>query len=366
MSNKQETAKSQETVVGNEVTNKILDRYGVKTVTQDQIDNGEKDIQKDVPAVEDQAQVKENDEETIELSEAELQALEESGIPEEELSGKTMKEIKALAVDKLPKQDTKSQDQKVIISDSYADQLSAKFPFAKNLRGKSLEEVMEIIQNQNSYITSLEQRKGENKSEPIINNKQETEDEVSEDSDVLDILTMKPEDATKKINDLIAKRANDIFEKKFKEALPNIEPLQKASQEALANQFYQELGSQLPEGTDPKVAFDNWKSANEDMSREEKMALAQNPSLLIKLISKEYALDTTSKKTKEMEKSANTEMKKKTYENLRKLLKDSQKLGSNATFNYKRKGSEELSIDDETGDPAKDMMGKIISRNLGR
>lgn len=366
--NNTENSKSQETVVGNEVTNKILDRYGVKAVTQDELKKREEETSNSTPAVTQVEQVKEDDG-TITLSEEELQALEASGIPEEELSGKTMKEIKALASDKLPKQE-KSQEQKIIISDSYADQLSAKFPFAKSLKGKSMDEVMDIIQKQNSYITTLETAKKKNKSEEIINNDLKTDDDGTGDNQVLDLLTLKPDEATKKLNDLVNERASkiagDIFDKKIKEMLPNIEPLQQASQEAIAKQFYEELGSNLPEGADPKAVMDEWKKANEGMSREEKVALVENPTLLIKLISKEYALKTNNFDKKKIEEDANKEVKKKTYENLRKLLKNSQTLGSNATFNVKRKSSEIEGLDEDSGDPAKDMMSKIIARNVNR
>jgi len=370
VNNTQETAKSQETVVGNSVTNKILDRYGIKAVTQDEIEKREEETNNSTPAVTNQEQVASNVDESINLSEEELQALEASGIPEEELSGKTMKEIKALALDKLPKQE-KSQEQKIVISDSYADQLSAKFPFAKNLKGKSMDEVMDIIQKQNTYITNLEQQKRKNKSEEIINNNSDNNDEgtVGEDQ-VLDLLTLKPEEATKRLNALIAdkagKIAGDIFDQKLKEVLPNIEPLQQASQEAIAKQFYSELGAQLPEGTDPKQALADWKQANTDMSDSEKMALVENPNLLIKLISKEYTLKTNNFDKKKLEEDANKEVKKKTYENLRKLLKNSQNLGSNAKFNVKRKSSEVDGLEGDTGDPAVDMMSKIITRNLNR
>ena len=101
------------------------------------------------------------------------------------------------------------------------------------------------------------------------------------------------------------------------------------------------------------------------MTREEKIALVDNPNLLIKLVSKEYSLKTNSFDKKKIEEDASKEAKKKTYENLRKLLKDSKNLGSNAKFNFKRKADDTDGLED-TGDPTKDMIGKIIQRNLNR
>lgn len=356
----QETVNTdQEIVISNPVTKNILDKYEVKSITQEEFDKREQKS-KDESAVIEEQQVS-NDEAEVEVSitDDDLNVLANAGITEESLDGKTVAEIKQIVIDNTPEQVAKpTQDQPVIISDAMAESLSAKYPFAKNLKGKSIDEVMEIIQNQNSYITTLEQRKSDAVVTETKTNSQQisntSETEISQE-EVVDLFNLTPEEAQKKINEMIKangkKVAEQVFDEKIKNYLPNMEKVNQVAMEQEQKQFYSQLGSNLPKGADPQAVFNDWLKVNKPkLSKAEAEALITNPNLLIKIVSDEYNLKTTSAEKIKNEVNVGSTIKKQTFENLKKALQTNR--GSGAVFNFSRKNSnsKDLSQDEQVAD----------------
>lgn len=368
--NNQETVKKdQELVVGNSVTKNILAKYEVDVVTQEELDEREQNSANENSAVNENQQVTSNDE-VVDITDDDLKILADAGVTEEQLSGKTLAEIKQIVVDNKPEQVAKStQDQSVVISDALADSLSAKYPFAKNLRGKTLEEVMDIIQNQNSYITTLEQRKSNDASanETKSNSQQisQTNDQLTQ-QEVIDILNLDPAEATKRINQMIMdgskKVAESVVDQKLKEYLPAFNKLQELQVENEKKNFFSVLGGQLPKGSDPQVVFEQWKKDTmNQFTKEEKMALVSNPALMIKIIAKDYNLKKTSTEKNQLESNQNQTIKKQTYENLVKLIKQSKNTGNNAVFNFPRKNTGDTNLSEE-GTSANPVIDKILEK----
>ena len=368
--NSQETVnKDQEIVISNNVTKNILDKYEVESITQEEFEKREQKST-DESAVNENQQVN-NDNEVVEvdITDNDLKVLADAGVTEESLEGKTLAEIKQIVIDNTPKQEAQvSQDQEVVISDTLAESLSAQYPFAKNLKGKSLNEVMEIIQNQNSYITQLEQRKNANVNDQNSNSQQisKTSDETSlSESEVIDLLNLRPEEATKKINEMIQangkKVAETVFDEKIKNYLPNIDKVNQVAVEQEKKIFFESLGSKLPKGTDPKAVFDGWMAENKSkLSMEEKKALVANPNLLIKLVSNDHNFKTTSTEKQKIEVNNGQTIKKATYENLRKLLKSNQ--GSGAVFNFQRTNSNSNDLSRDENAPENPMIDNILKK----
>lgn len=349
----------QEIVVGNPVTNSILDKYGVKSITQEEFDKREQKPSGESAVVEEQ-QVNEDEAEVeVNITDNDLKVLADAGITEESLDGKTVAEIKQIVIDNTPEQVTKpTQDQPVIISDAMAESLSAKYPFAKNLKGKSIDEVMEIIQNQNSYITSLEQRKSDTVVAETKNNSQQisntSDTEISKD-EVVDLFNLTPEEAQKKINEMIQangkKVAEAVFDEKIKNFLPNIEKVNAVAQEQEKKLFFSQLSGSLPKGANAEQVFNDWMKVNKPkLSKQEAVALVANPNLLIKIVSDEYNLKTTSAEKIQNEVTTGQTIKKQTYENLKKALQVNR--GAGAVFNFSRKNSssKDLSKDEQVAE----------------
>lgn len=384
---------SQEPILVNDATKGILERQGITNViTQEELDKREKDIDSNTvvntvkdainkPAEDEGQQVNKaevNDESIVDLTEAEFEALERAGVTEEQILGNddsTLAQIKELAQNQLKKeQDAKpSQDQNsMVISGEYAEQLALTYPFAKSLKGKTMEDVMGILSKQNSYITGLENSKGVKNDETDIDNTNSQTDKSDTDlldEEVVDLLNLTPEEATKQLKALAQKMAKAVTQeevaKEVKKLLPNLEGLQEVSNERYETQFYTELGTGLPEGTDPKEVVKNWKEVNKDMPNESKLALANNMPLLITTIQDSYNLGKLSKENTQLKETKNSEVKKQTYDKVKELIKASKKLGMhNGQFNFKRKN-----IVDITGEPqnaGEELYDKIITRNLNR
>lgn len=357
----QETVNAdQEIVISNPVTKNILDKYEVKSITQEEYDKREQNSTNEESAVVVEQQVN-KDESAVEvnITDDDLKILSEAGIAEESLDGKTIAEIKQIVIDNTPKQvEQSTQEQSVIISDAMAESLSAKYPFAKNLKGKSMDEVMEIIQNQNSYITSLEQRKSDAVATETKTNSQQisntSDTEISKD-EVVDLFNLSPEEAQKKINEMIQangkKVAEAVFDEKIKNFLPNIEKVNQVAIEQEQKQFYSELGSKLPKGANAEQVFGDWIKVNKPkLSKSEAQALITNPNLLIKIVSDEYNLKTTSAEKIQNEVTTGQTIKKQTYENLKKALQVNR--GAGAVFNFSRKNSssKDLSKDEQVAE----------------
>lgn len=350
--------KDQEIVISNPVTKNILDKYDVKSLTQEEFDEREQKVET-VSAVNEEQQVTKTTEDVVDITDNDLQILSEAGITEESLEGKTLAEIKQIVVDNTPEQVEKpTQDQPVIISDAMAESLSAKYPFAKNLKGKTIDEVMEIIQNQNSYITSLEQRKPDavatdtNSNSQKISNTSDTE--ISKD-EVVDLFNLSPEEAQKKINEMIEARgekvAGKVFDEKIKNYLPNIEKVNAVAIEQEKKLFLSQLSNSLPKGVNSEQVLSDWMKVNKPkLSKSEAQALVANPNLLIKIVSDEYNLKTTSAEKIKNEVDTGQTIKKQTYENLKKALKTNRGNGDVFNFSRKHSSSKDLSKDETVAD----------------
>lgn len=176
-----------------------------------------------------------------------------------------------------------------------------------------------------------------------------------------------PKDVAKELSALLTKAkgqgaSNEQIKEAIKKELPDLDGLQQANAEKIREQFHNELSGQLPEGSDAKQVFIDWKKANIKMPVEQKKALLENPSLLIDKVASDYKLKKFETKIVEDEKSKNNEIKKTTYVKLRKLLKDSKKLGSGAKFNFERKHSKSTNLGDQDGTEAEKMTGRIIQK----
>lgn len=350
--------KDQEIVISNPVTKNILDKYDVKSLTQEEFDEREQKVET-VSAVNEEQQVTKTTEDVVDITDNDLQILSEAGITEESLEGKTLAEIKQIVIDNTPEQVEKpTQDQPVIISDAMAESLSAKYPFAKNLKGKTIDEVMEIIQNQNSYITSLEQRKPDavatdtNSNSQKISNTSDTE--ISKD-EVVDLFNLSPEEAQKKINEMIEARgekvAGKVFDEKIKNYLPNIEKVNAVAIEQEKKLFLSQLSNSLPKGVNSEQVLSDWMKVNKPkLSKSEAQALVANPNLLIKIVSDEYNLKTTSAEKIKNEVDTGQTIKKQTYENLKKALKTNRGNGDVFNFSRKHSSSKDLSKDETVAD----------------
>lgn len=376
-------------VVGNEITKKILSNHGVENVvTQDELEgNREQKSTEEKPDVvnriddsavnKENEQVDNNQDDVSGITEADVEILEKAGITEESLAGKTFKEIKDMANDLNKEQVTSvenTQDlSKVVISNEEADRLALQFPFAKNLRGKTMDQVIEIIQNQNSYITTLEQQKKSDNQEVDSSNKQNSETEPFKltGDDVTKLLdpTRNPDEVAEDLATIIQKaveadRAKNQMDMEavVKKAIPNIDKLQETANAQVREQFIGQIQQNLPEGIDAKEVFNQWKVANKNMPKEEKLALVQNPNLFIKTVSDDFNLKRISVEKKSIEETKDKEIKKQTYNNIRKLLKDSQKLGNATVFQFPREHSKSKNLGEQDGTESEKMVGSIIDK----
>lgn len=363
--------KDQEIVISNDVTKKILDKYDEVSITQEEFGKREQNSEEDSAVIEEQ-QVTETEEVDVDITDDDLKVLSDAGITEDKLDGKTLAEIKQMVVDNTKQVKTKVETQEsIIISDALADSLSAQYPFAKNLKGKTLNEVMEIIQNQNSYITSLEQQKKVDTNVTDRNTNSQTNlqtgDQTQEltQEEVIDLLSLKPDEATKLINEMIKKNgeqiAGKVFDEKIKQYMPDLNKVNQMTIENEKKMFFEQLGNSLPKGTDPKTAFDGWMSANKTkLSTEEKQALTQNPNLLIRLIAKEHTLNVTSAEKNDLQTNQDKTIKTQTYEKLRALLK--QNRGSGQVFNFARKNSSSQDLSRDENEPENPVIDKILQK----
>jgi hypothetical protein len=384
---------SQEPILVTDATKGILARQGITNViTQEELDKREKDIDSNTvvntvkdainkPAETEEQQVNkaEVNDESIDLTEAEYEALERAGVTEEQILGNddsTVAQIKELAQNQLKKEQEEakpSQDQNsMVISDEYAEQLALTYPFAKSLKGKTMEEVMGILSKQNSYITKLENSKGvqEDNSDVDKTNSQTDNSETDlSDEEVVDLLNLTPEEATKKLKLLAKQMAKAEVQtevaKEVKKLLPNLEGLQEVSNEKYEAQFYSELGKQLPEDADVKEIVKNWKTVNKDMPKESKLALANNVDLLITTIAKDHKLGLLSKENTVLNETKDSEVKKQTFNKVKELIKQSKTLGMhNGQFNFKRKNIVDISGEPQNAE--EELYDKMIRRNLNR
>jgi hypothetical protein len=355
--------KSQEPIVGNEVTNKILERYGVDTTTQDKVVESEKESKEEAPAINTIAQV-EKDKETVTLTDEDFELLNKAGITEESLDGKTIEEIKEIAQGNKQEQetDTISQDPIVI-----TDEMVKTFGFAKNLVGKTIQDVFQAIDNQNAYISTLEQQKAK----PVESTNKQTNDnkEVEETSKSFDLLGLSPDEQSKAIDARVEQMANKIVEEKLAKLIPDIAPIQEQVVQNTVKDFYTTLGTQLPdlpEGVSPEKVFEDWKKREADsMPEDELRGLAKTPNALIKLVAQDYSLRTTTKKVDDLNKTTDDAVKDQSYDRLKLALTNSKNLGSGAKFNFSRDPrNENNDLESDEGTEEQKMIGRIVARNM--
>ena len=400
---------TQDPILVTEATKGILERQGITNViTQEELDARDKNSTDDdskakvintikqsteKSASDEQQQVKDAEvntesKENIDLSDEEYGALERAGITEDQIldSDGTFNQIKELAQNQLKKEQEesgsstekvvdkdKSQDlSTMVISDEYAEELALTYPFAKSLKGKTMEDVMKIVSKQNQYITGLENSKvvkDDKTGIDKINSQNDNPDLDLSQDEVIDLLNMQPADATKAIKDLMLKTAQSVtaeeVAKEVKKLLPNLEGLQQQSNESYEKQFYTALSDQLPEGADPEKVVVEWKKVNASMPDKSKQSLADNVELLITTIADSYKLGKLSKENTQLVNDQNSEVKKQTYSKLKELIVKSKKLGvHNGQFNFKRK--EMIDITGEPKDATESLLDPIIKRNLNR
>ena len=398
---------NQEPILVTETTKPILARQGITNViTQEELDAREKDATTDAgkekvlntikasvdnPADNKDKQVNDTEvntasTENIDLSDEEFGALERAGITEEQIlaSDGTFAQIKELAQTQLKKEqdagtainkvdDEPSQDlSAMVISEEYATELALTYPFAKSLVGKTMEDAMKIISKQNQHISKLENSTGKVENETDVdklNSQKEQSDLGLSKDEVIDLLNLSPEDATKKIAELMTKTAKAVTAEQvateIKKLLPNLEGLQQQSNEQSEKTFYSALGELLPEGADPEKVVTEWKKVNAKMSNKSKQSLVDDVELLITTISKDYKLGLLSKENTNLIEGQNSEVKKQTYNKLRELIVKSKTLGvHNGQFNFKRK--EMIDITGEPTNATESLLDPIIRRNLNR
>lgn len=393
---------SQDPILVNDATKGILERQGItNTITQEELDKREKDTKPNTvvntiadaiskPAETELKQVdtvKVNDQskEKVDITEVEFGALERAGITEEQIldSDGTLTQIKELAQTQLKKEqdegtvikpiETKPQDQTpMVISDAYAEQLALTYPFAKSLKGKTMEDVMSILSEQNRHISRLENSAGTVKDANGIdkNNSQiDNSDKDLSNDEVIDFLNLTPEEAGKKLKSLMKATADSVTSEKvateIKKLLPNLEGLQTFSDEQIEKQFYNAVAEQLPNDTDAKKVVEDWKKVNVEMSNKSKKSLADNVELLITTITNDHKLGKLNSENTQLTKDFSSEVKSATFAKVRELIKKSKSLGvHNAQFNFKRK--EVVDITGEPQNAGEELIGKIIERNLNR
>lgn len=363
--------------VSNDMTRKILERNDVKSTAQDvkKVDS-EKKVDDTDPAkkTETNEQVVKQ-EQTVTLTEDDIVALETAGIDEQSLDGKTVEEIKVIAQDAKTKQeanDNPSQDQ---ITVSEEDALKAG-GFAGNLIGKSPAELLEIINNQNSYIGEQNTKlsKPEEKVVDSLNQQNlRTEDiKTNTDKKAVDLLGLSPEEQQKELAQLIKKEVETGIKKGLDES-PELISARKQYRANELTEFHTSLSNMLPEDIktpeQAKKVFDEWTvSTKADYTIDDLKALAKTPNVLITLISDHYKIN--NKVTPVVENKdgkTNKAVKKiesKSYQSMRTMIKNAP--AGESKFNFKRKAVEdnESDLTSNNGTEEQQMIGRILNRNL--
>ena len=360
--------------VSNDMTRSILKRNGVETATQDDKTASEKETEdnKVEPAkvVEPEQVVKQ--EQPVVLTEDDIKALEDAGISEESLDGKTVEEIKIIAQGSGKKQDVdETSQEQTSVSEEEALKAGG---FAGNLIGKGTAELLEIINNQSVHI-GTQNEKLANPKQPVKEvdslNQQNLDTEESKVEDTtspVDLLHLSPEEQEKRLNAIIDQRVDAGIKKGLTESPEMVSVREQASQNHMV-QFHTELGKHLPEGvTTPEQAeevFNAWKVAVKDVySNDDLLALAKTPNVLITLISDHYVIN-----SKPVVDDSVTDLKvkksgAKSYQRIRDMIKNAP--AGQATFNYKRKATEDNESDliSNEGSDSQQMMGRILAKHI--
>jgi hypothetical protein len=359
--------------VSNDMTRNILKRNGVEVDTQEVIeDSGEKEVDKvdTEPAKVIDDKQEETDTE-VTLTEDDIVALEEAGIDEESLDGKTIAEVKAIAQDASKKQvvkdDTPQGQPSVTIED--ATKVGG---FAGNLVGKTNAELLEIINNQNSHIGTLSAKKSEKEVDSLNQQKIQTEDaDKDTEQEAVDLLSLPAEEQAKHLAKII-KQQVDAGIKKGLEESPDLQSAKEVAHKNNILKFHTALGKALPEDVStPEQAqkvFNDWTASvrGTRYTDDELSALAQTPNVLITLISNDYMLN--NKVTPEVkDNNTNEEVKKKkseSYQRMRSMIKSAP--SGESKFNFKRKASEDTDSDllSKDGTDSQQMIGRILEKNL--
>lgn len=384
---KEEKSELRQDDISNDMTRKILERNNVKTVAQDvkTVDSEKKDADTvaDPAKKTDVNEQASKQEQTVTITEDDVKALELAGIDEESLDGKTIAEIKVIAQDASKKQesnDNASQDQ-TNVSEEEALKAGG---FAGNLIGKTSAELLEIINNQNAYIGTQNEKLSnptvkKDDSVDSLNQQNLNTNDVDTDTEnkAVDLLGLSPEEQQKQIA-LIIKKEVDAGIKKGLQESPELDTVREQTRKNQMTEFHTTLGDTLPEDiTTPeqaKVVFEAWKTATKDKyTTAELKALAQTPNVLITLISDHYRINnkvapkketTTVKKdndnTSKVVKKAETE----SYQRMRSMIANAP--SGESKFNFKRKAVEDNESDllSKDGTESQQMMGRILEKHL--
>lgn len=363
--------------VSNDMTRTILERNNVKTDSQEVIkkDDGEKKEDTSAPAESKDDKQESKQEQTVTLTEDDIVVLEAAGVDEESLDGKTVEEIKAIAQDAREKQGVSDDTSQGLSTVSEEDAIKAG-GFAGNLIGKTPAELLEIINNQNSYIGEQNEKLSKPRESVDSLNQQNlrTEDtDLEENSEAVDLLGLTPEDQAKELARIIKVQVDAGIQKGL-EQNPDLETVRNQARADRLTEFHTSLSKQLPEDiTTPEQAkqvFDGWVTATkEQYTVDDLKALAKTPNILITLISDHYfknnKVEPIVKKGKEVTKVVK-KVESKSYQRMRSMIQDAP--AGDSTFNFKRKAIEdnESDLTSKEGTEEQQMYGRILQRNLQR
>lgn len=365
MDTKKTNSNSQEVVEVNSVTEKILKRYGYQdTPSQESAQKGD-EINESLSANASGKQDENSMQENLQLTDEQVNSLIDSGV---ELEGKTIEEIQALVKDSNQEQ-VNTQDQ-IIITEAMA----SNFGFAKNLIGKPLDEAFKALDEQNAYITQLQKGKQQKQSDASQSNSttnKQTQDDLVEEIEALDLVNLTPKEQAEYILKL-AKKVNAQKEPEQLEETVNeeVQELTADEQKALVEEYRQTfistLQTKLPEKVDAMTVFNEWKKTEgKNLTPELKVAYANNPNHFITVIMKDYNLR-NGKSIDESKRLAGEERVKQA-ENIKKAFALMKQAGTGAKFNFPREGKvKNNSLDSKEGSSEEVMIGSILSRNLPR
>ena len=358
--------------VSNDMTRSILRNNNFEVPTQDVvIKDGDKKDKTESAKIENEEQVEEK--EVVAITEDDIKVLEEAGISEESLDGKTISEIKVIAQDAREKQTT-------VVDDSTQGQPTVSIEdatkvggFAGNLIGKTPVELLEIINNQNSHIGTLSEKKSTKEVDSLNQQNLNIEDDDTDASqEAVDLLSLPAKEQAIHLAKIIKEQVDAGIKEGLSKS-PELESARVQASKAHLVEFHTVLGKALPEDiTTPEQAeevFNKWKVAVKDTyTKKELQALAQTPNVLITLISDHYKLNNkVIPPVKKDDKNTDKAVKKsesQSYQRMRSMIEKAP--AGETKFNFKRKAIEDNESDllSAEGSEEQQMIGRILERNL--
>lgn len=268
------------------------------------------------------------------VSEDDLLLLADKGLTDSDLEGKTVEEVAELVkTHKTPEQPTTEQQQPspvVTVTQEMADKIGG---IAKSFVGKSAEDLLVAMQNQQAYISKLEAEKTK---QPELTTKEQNA--IAKEMGEIDLLDADPEEQTKKIADIVSKVTDGkskkdieaIVQKVIRETIPNIEEIKRVATERTTDQFLKEIESGLPEGYKASDEIVHFK-ADKNLSQEEVKFYMQYPERLIKDVQEYAQAKDLRKKYNDVLKAKDREIKLKSFERFRSAMLRTADSPKNAT-----------------------------------